>query len=212
MLASLRLRAGLPRKALAVMTYSPRMQRRHAWIGWAARAFAPSLLLVLFGICTGVGLQRIWHLTKAQESLAHDAGCTKELRVTTPASDSAGCRIVHGTIVRSYETEHGSQYGGGIAYDQYLVFAPQNGEPTVTLRTGRTYSSIHRQPGGPAAAEYVDGEIDYVASAFATLGPIFDPETDKDSDWLLIGLGAFFAVIAAVTAAGIAFANKAAKR
>jgi hypothetical protein len=66
------------------------------------------------------------------------------------------------------------------------------------------YRAARDRPGGAAVVEYVDGEIDYFANETGTIGPIFDPEADEDSAWLLIWLGVFFAVIGAgVTAVWI---------
>ena len=194
------------------------MPRRFGWIARAVNALLPTFFLVLFGISGGIGLHSVLHLTRAQDVLARDAGCTHDLRLTTPATDGSGCRIVHGAIVRAYEIVQGAQYNGGLRYQHHFIFVPQSGA-TVDVYLGEylgtplaTFQATQRRPGRPAVVEYVDGEIDYVANEFGTIGPVFDPQSDKDTGWFLIGLGAFFAIIAAGLSVGIVIANKVASR
>ena len=155
------------------------------------------LFFVLFCVAAGIGVHRVIHMGRTADLLAHDPGCKAGVTLTTPVSNGNGCRIVLGKIVRAYEVERGTQYNGGTAYDQYLVFAPPDGGPTAEFLTKRFYRPQPQPQPGPAVAEYVDGEIDYVASASATIGPVFDPKTDTDLGWFLIALGAFFLAIGA---------------
>jgi hypothetical protein len=176
------------------------MQNQTSWKSILGASFVPVLFFAIFCVSAGIGIHRVVHMSRAADFLAHDPGCKTDLSFTTPASESAGCRIVHGRIVSAHEETRGTQYGGGIAYDQYLDFAPPNGGPPVEFRTERFYSHQEQPPPGPAVAEYVDGEIDYLTSASAKIGPIFDPEDDAGFGWFLIGLGVFFLAVGAFTA------------
>ena len=156
------------------------------------RWILPAVFLAISSVCIGFGGQRVVHMARAARALAGDYGCRHTLELTTPPSQSAGCRIVPGRIVRAYEREAGTQYHGGIAYDQYLVYAPSGGGPATEFRMERFYAPQTQPEPGPAVAEYVDGEVDYVTSASARIGPAFDPASDAILGWCLLGLGAFF--------------------
>jgi hypothetical protein len=173
------------------------MQARGGRLSILGATIVPFIFFVFFCISAGIGAHRVIHMNRTADFLAHDPGCKTQIALTTPVSQSPGCRIVHGMIVRGYEEQEGTQYNGGTAYDQYLVFAPSDGAPASSLFTKRFYSSQRQPPPGSAVAEYVDGEIDYVTSASATIGPIFNPAEDTDMGWFLIALGAFFFAVGA---------------
>jgi hypothetical protein len=168
----------------------------------ALKFFLAAIVLVVVGIPAGIGVHRVVHLRNATDALAHDPGCTTNLRLTTPAHDASGaCRVVHGTVRRAYRFT----YGTNSVYQYHVVFAPQNGGQTVDVDLGTdladeidVYRAARDRPGRAAVAEYVDGEVDYFADDAGTIGPIFDPESDEDFRSLIVAAGVFFAVIGAV--------------
>jgi len=165
-------------------------------------------MLVVCGLCFGFGLHIIGHLDRAGDALAHDPSCTKTLRLETPATEGPGCRIVHGTIQRAYEVSQGSQYDGGLKYQHRVVFVPQGGGPAVDADLGfyledmlDTFRATQRAPGVSAAVEFVDGQVDFVADRFGTIGPAFDPVDDRGFGEFLLVLGGFFAFMTVLTGA-----------
>ncbi len=175
----------------------------------------PVLVLVVVAIPLGIGAHRVLYARSATSALARDPGCTTNLRPSTPAGDASGaCRVVHGTVRRAYRYT----YGTNAVYEHHVVFAPQDGGPTVDIYLGTdlgdeldVYRAARDRPGAVTAVEYVDGAIDYFANEAGTIGPLVAPETDEDFRSLLIGAGAFSVLIAAVVMGATVVARKSRK-